>query len=111
MPSYATVWEYTCGHTEEFIHDVIGDDGKVLKDILPTPNRCRACISRAAALSPINPTIASLSENALSDFMERVRGMSLKERKRCSKTIPKRVTRPRDAKAVGGAVGEWVACP
>ncbi|KAK8101389.1 hypothetical protein PG999_011763 [Apiospora kogelbergensis] len=109
MPSFTTVSEYTCGHTQEVVHFRQGEDERVVSETLRVTTRCRTCILRAV-LSVVNPTITALSDSAIQEVREEMHGMGPGEVRRYFKALSQRVCRPSDAQDFQDALGEFVAC-
>ncbi|KAK7954646.1 hypothetical protein PG988_015340 [Apiospora saccharicola] len=109
MPSFATVWTYICGHTQEIHHFSRGDDSQVIKEALPVATRCRVCICRTV-LSAVSSSITCLPISAIQEARGEIQGMSLDETRRYVKALSQRVCRPSDAQDFQVAVDELVAC-
>lgn len=109
MPSFATVWEYTCGHTQEIHHFSRGEDSQAIKETLPVATRCRLCICRAM-LAAISSNITCLPISAIREIEAEIRGMTQDETRRYVKALSQRVCLPSDALDFQVALGELVAC-
>ncbi|KAK7911237.1 hypothetical protein PG985_013718 [Apiospora marii] len=109
MPSFATVWEYTCGHTQETQHLSRGEDSQVIKEVLPVATRCRLCICRTM-LSAVSSNITCLTISAVQEIEDEIQGMTRDETRRYVKALSQRVCLPRDAAIFQVALGELVAC-
>ncbi|KAK8040921.1 hypothetical protein PG994_013928 [Apiospora phragmitis] len=112
MPSFATVYEYTCGHTQEAVHFSTGEDDKVIRDTLPVATRCRMCLCRAV-LSAVSSNITCLPLSAIREAKDEIfgeiYGMSQDDTRLYLKALAQRVCRPSEMEGFQAALGELVA--
>ncbi|KAK8017302.1 hypothetical protein PG993_013628 [Apiospora rasikravindrae] len=109
MPSFATIWEYACGHTQELHHASRGEDDKVIKEILPVEAHCRMCIRRVV-LSAVSSTVTCLPLSAIREVKSELQGMGPDETRRYVKALAQRVCRPSDVEGFQVAMRQLVAC-